>query len=98
MEEELFGRTDVDSAEAELRSRDPMHPSMLSEPMRWLAEAPGRLVPAAGADWTEAAIGRHFAWTRGCSRSSRRSVLNICQKGSAWHVATKTVRLAVDVP
>jgi hypothetical protein len=43
MEEELFGRTDVDSTEGELRSTDPMHPSRLSEPMRWLTEDPGRL-------------------------------------------------------
>jgi hypothetical protein len=43
MEEELFGRTDVDSTEIDLRSTDPMHPSRLSEPMRWLADDPGRL-------------------------------------------------------
>jgi hypothetical protein len=43
MEEELFGRTDTDSTEAELLSTDPMHPSRLSEPMRWLTEDPGRL-------------------------------------------------------
>jgi hypothetical protein len=43
MEEELFGRTDVDSTAIDLRSTDPMHSSRLSEPMRWLTEDPGRL-------------------------------------------------------
>ena len=43
MEEELFGRDDVDSAVAELRSTDPMHPSRLSEPMRWLTDQAHRL-------------------------------------------------------
>jgi hypothetical protein len=38
MEEELFGRTDVDSTNGELRHADPMHPSRLSEPMRWLLD------------------------------------------------------------
>ncbi len=41
MEEELFGRTDVDSALGEFRSADPMHPSRLSEPMRWLLDRTG---------------------------------------------------------
>lgn len=40
MEEELFGRDDVDNTLAEQRSADPMHPSRLSEPMRWLLERP----------------------------------------------------------
>jgi hypothetical protein len=43
MEEELFGRADVDSTEGELRSTDPMHPGRLSDPMRWLTQDPGRL-------------------------------------------------------
>lgn len=44
MEEELFGRRDdVDSTLSDLRSADPMHPSRLSEAMRWLTEEPGRL-------------------------------------------------------
>src|SRR5215470_1145695 len=38
MEEELFGRADVDSTIAESRVAAPMHPSRLSEPMRWLVE------------------------------------------------------------
>ncbi len=36
MEEELFGRHDVDSTVALNRSADPMHRDRLSEPMRWL--------------------------------------------------------------
>ncbi|SEQ09440.1 hypothetical protein SAMN05216188_10241 [Lentzea xinjiangensis] len=43
MEEELFGRHDIDNTVADQRSADPMHPSRLSEPMRWLASEPGRL-------------------------------------------------------
>lgn len=38
MEEELFGREDVDSSVGLQRRADPMHPSRLSEPMRWLLE------------------------------------------------------------
>jgi hypothetical protein len=43
MEEELFGREDIDNTVSEQRSVDPMHPSKLSEPMRWLLSEPGRL-------------------------------------------------------
>ncbi|MCP3803463.1 transcriptional regulator [Allokutzneria sp. A3M-2-11 16] len=43
MEEELFGRDDIDSTLGDQRHADPMHPSRLSEPMRWLMEEPGRL-------------------------------------------------------
>lgn len=43
MEEELFGREDVDSTCGDQRRADPMHPSCLSEPMRWLLAEPGRL-------------------------------------------------------
>jgi hypothetical protein len=44
MEEELFGRTDIDGTLAEQHAADPMHPARLSEPMRWLlAENPGSL-------------------------------------------------------
>ncbi|SHN05145.1 hypothetical protein [Cryptosporangium aurantiacum] len=47
MEEELFGRDDVDSVFTHhQRSADPMHPSRLSAPMRWLAEHPDP------ADWS----------------------------------------------
>ncbi|WP_201777111.1 hypothetical protein [Streptacidiphilus neutrinimicus] len=38
MEEELFGRTDVDSTVGAQLHADPMHPSLLSDPMRWLVE------------------------------------------------------------
>lgn len=43
MEEELFGREEVDSTAGDGRAAAPMHPSRLSEPMRWLTEEPGRL-------------------------------------------------------
>ncbi|WP_051713111.1 helix-turn-helix transcriptional regulator [Actinoalloteichus caeruleus] len=43
LEEELFGRADVDVTVSPQRAADPMHPSRLSEPMRWLIERPGRL-------------------------------------------------------
>jgi hypothetical protein len=43
MEEELFGRDDIDSTVTDWLRADPMHPSRLSEPMRWLMDAPGRL-------------------------------------------------------
>lgn len=36
MEEELFGRGEVDSTSGERRAAAPMHPGRLSEPMRWL--------------------------------------------------------------
>ena len=40
MEEELFGRDDLDNTVANQRRADPMHPSRLSEPMRWLLDDP----------------------------------------------------------
>jgi hypothetical protein len=44
MEEELFGRTDIDSTLGEQHAADPMHPARLSGPMRWLLdEEPGSL-------------------------------------------------------
>ena len=43
MEEELFGRDDIDNTVSNQRVADPMHPSRLSDPMRWLMEQPGRL-------------------------------------------------------
>lgn len=42
MEEELFGRDEVDSTTCG-RVAAPMHPSRLSEPMRWLMDEPARL-------------------------------------------------------
>jgi hypothetical protein len=43
MEEELFGRAEVDGTLGGHRLAAPMHPSRLSEPMRWLMAAAGRL-------------------------------------------------------
>ncbi|MEV5540064.1 transcriptional regulator [Saccharopolyspora shandongensis] len=43
MEEELFGREDIDNTFGDQRTADPMHPSRLSEPMRWLMENPSAL-------------------------------------------------------
>lgn len=44
MEEELFGRDNIDNTAGEQHAADPMHPSRLSEPMRWLLlENPGAL-------------------------------------------------------
>ena len=44
MEEELFGREEIDNTLNGQSAADPMHPSRLSEPMRWLLmENPGAL-------------------------------------------------------
>ena len=43
MEEELFARVEVDSTAGGVRAALPMHPGRLSEPMRWLLDATGRL-------------------------------------------------------
>lgn len=43
MEEELFGRDDIDNTVVDQRCIDPMHHSRLSEPMRWLAGVPDAL-------------------------------------------------------
>lgn len=43
MEEELFGRTDIDNTLTLPNAADPMHPTRLSEPMRWLVGNPGTL-------------------------------------------------------
>jgi hypothetical protein len=44
MEEELFGREEIDNTLNQQSAADPMHPSRLSEPMRWLlVENPGAL-------------------------------------------------------
>lgn len=43
IEAELFGRSELDHTSGENRIAAPMHPSRLSEPMRWLVEAPERL-------------------------------------------------------
>ena len=36
MEEELFGRQDIDNTLCEQHAADPLHPARLSAPMRWL--------------------------------------------------------------
>jgi hypothetical protein len=41
MKEELFGRSDVDSTISRHIVAAPLHPSRLSEPMRWLTSAAG---------------------------------------------------------
>ncbi|MGH3760513.1 hypothetical protein [Actinophytocola sp.] len=43
MEEELFGRDEIDTTVGDQRRADPMHPSRLYEPIRWLLDEPGRL-------------------------------------------------------
>jgi hypothetical protein len=43
LEEELFGRSEVDTVVGDGRAALPMHPDRLSAPMRWLAAEPGRL-------------------------------------------------------
>jgi hypothetical protein len=43
MEEELFGRDEIDNTVGHQRRADPMHPSRLSEPMTWLMAEPDRL-------------------------------------------------------
>ena len=43
LEEELFGRADVDRTTGSQRAADPMHPSRFSAPMRWLTDRPDRL-------------------------------------------------------
>jgi hypothetical protein len=43
MEEELFGRDDIDNTAGQQLRADPMHPSRLSEPMRWLMDHPDQL-------------------------------------------------------
>lgn len=43
LEEELFGREEIDNTTGDQRKADPMHPSRLSEPMRWLMDGPGRV-------------------------------------------------------
>ncbi|MFI6025097.1 helix-turn-helix transcriptional regulator [Amycolatopsis magusensis] len=42
LEEELFGRADVDNTAGGPRAADPMHASRLSRPMRWLGERQDR--------------------------------------------------------
>ncbi|MGH3760517.1 helix-turn-helix transcriptional regulator [Actinophytocola sp.] len=48
LEEELFGRRDVDGTLSEHRVADPMHPNRLSEPMRWLQNEDGMRLECTG--------------------------------------------------
>ncbi|XVV00791.1 hypothetical protein ACQPW3_25605 [Actinosynnema sp. CA-248983] len=43
LEEELFGRAEVDTTLGEVRAAAPMHEGRRSAPMRWLEDVPGRL-------------------------------------------------------
>lgn len=43
LEEELFGRAEVDTTVGGSRAAAPMHPGRWSEPMKWLAAEPGRM-------------------------------------------------------
>lgn len=43
MEEELFGREDTDNTVHSPNAADPMHPTRLTEQMRWLLDNPGSL-------------------------------------------------------
>jgi hypothetical protein len=43
MEEELFGRAEVDNTNGDQLSADPLHPNRLTRPMRWLTKGTGRL-------------------------------------------------------
>lgn len=43
LEEELFGRSDVDMTIGDVRAAVPMHPGRASEPMKWLMAEAGRL-------------------------------------------------------
>lgn len=43
MEEELFGRTDVDNTVEGVCAAAPLHPGRMSEPMRWLMTDPSRV-------------------------------------------------------
>lgn len=43
MEEELFGRSEVDNTAGPQRVAAPMHPNRLSDPMRWLTDNPERV-------------------------------------------------------
>jgi hypothetical protein len=60
MEEELFGRDEVDSTRQQPRQADPMHISSLSAPMRWLVSHPD---PSA---WTTECVGFGINAMTGC--------------------------------
>lgn len=77
MEEELFGREDIDNTVAEQHAVDPMHPARPSEPMRWLlAENPG-------ARYYEGYL--HFGVTENCIHLVRKG-LELCIKQMVFTV------------
>jgi hypothetical protein len=43
LEEEMFGREELDNTVSDQRGADPMHPSRLTRPMRWLTKDPSRM-------------------------------------------------------
>lgn len=43
LEEEMFGREELDNTISDSRHADPMHPSRLTRPMRWLTKSPDRM-------------------------------------------------------
>jgi hypothetical protein len=43
LEEEMFGREELDNTVTNHRGADPMHPTRLTRPMRWLTKAPDRM-------------------------------------------------------
>ncbi|GAA1869844.1 hypothetical protein [Myceligenerans crystallogenes] len=59
LEEELFGRKDVDSTIGESRHADPMHPDHLSAPMAWLTRHDG------GQTWRTECTGIGFNMVNG---------------------------------
>ena len=73
MEEELFGREDIDNTVNEQHAADPMHPARLSVPMRWLlTENPGKTGPRGSGAAQRLCAGRSDAAASGeCSRARR---------------------------
>jgi hypothetical protein len=43
LEEEIFGREEVDNTVSSYRGADPMHPTRLTRPLRWLTKDPDRM-------------------------------------------------------
>lgn len=43
LEEEMFGREELDNTVSDSRRADPMHPTRLTRPMRWLTKTPERM-------------------------------------------------------
>ncbi len=73
MEEELFGREDIDNTVGEQHAADPLHPSRLSAPMRWLLENPAR------SGWN--ARGSASTWSAAISSSPALSSSTLASSG-----------------